>query len=114
MAAMFLSIPHSSNQVSIPKRVSEVLWLLVSCMALTKGFVSIPKSVSEVLWPVIASKRGNRLLVSIPKRVSEVLWPDKKKFEDSLKAEFQSLKGFQRFCGRWTSLLQVRVICFNP
>ena len=37
--------------------------------------------------------------VSIPKRVSEVLW----QFEEEAKSrmyKFQSLKGFQRFCGQ--------------
>ena len=87
--------------VSIPKRVSEVLWpelayfmiLRVKFQSL-KGFqrfcgrhqrqrqklrrvVSIPKRVSEVLW-LTWVPYGLRLgfvhNVSIPKRVSEVLW----------------------------------------
>ena len=42
----------SSWDVSIPKRVSEVLWLcLLKSVNYVKG-VSIPKRVSEVLWLV--------------------------------------------------------------
>ena len=36
--------------------------------------VSIPKRVSEVLWPPNRQRVKFRLQVSIPKRVSEVLW----------------------------------------
>ena len=38
------------------------------------GFVSIPKRVSEVLWPKNEVSRYQNRCVSIPKRVSEVLW----------------------------------------
>ena len=37
-------------QVSIPKRVSEVLWRYTAKIALRCDPVSIPKRVSEVLW----------------------------------------------------------------
>ena len=88
---------------SIPKRVSEVLWLAAmllidllqkSSFQSLKGFqrfcgnhgqvlalytchFSIPKRVSEVLWQSIASINQElaKLSFSIPKRVSEVLWP---------------------------------------
>ena len=88
------------NEVSIPKRVSEVLWLSsivaplpVKAFQSLKGFqrfcglaiartpsiaaitkVSIPKRVSEVLWQIRYKLRATLPLVSIPKRVSEVLW----------------------------------------
>ena len=38
------------------------------------ALVSIPKRVSEVLWPPSTFLRGMIRSVSIPKRVSEVLW----------------------------------------
>ena len=41
--------------------------------------------------------RRDSLHVSIPKRVSEVLWPSGTFTVSS--TLFQSLKGFQRFCG---------------
>ena len=50
--------------------------------------------------------------VSIPKRVSEVLWLKEERLESS-KIAFQSLKGFQRFCGlgnhryRWLDLVSI-------
>ena len=42
--------------------------------------VSIPKRVSEVLWHKQSSngKIGLNSIVSIPKRVSEVLWPKRR------------------------------------
>ena len=39
-----------TREVSIPKRVSEVLWLMKLLPDLDIELVSIPKRVSEVLW----------------------------------------------------------------
>ena len=101
MALKLLICNLGANLVSIPKRVSEVLWLYEflerrenkNMFQSLKGFqrfcgplttlmltsrpilVSIPKRVSEVLWPVAFCNSYITLLVSIPKRVSEVLWP---------------------------------------
>ena len=63
--------------------------------------VSIPKRVSEVLWPADVPKVrvASVVEVSIPKRVSEVLWPPAYAFSAVDERVFQSLKGFQRFCG---------------
>ena len=59
--------------VSIPKRVSEVLWPPIH-IGLIVPSVSIPKRVSEVLWPKSLYPPDCVRSVSIPKRVSEVLW----------------------------------------
>ena len=61
--------------VSIPKRVSEVLWHDILCQFPHIREVSIPKRVSEVLWLPRSQGGTNEPNVSIPKRVSEVLWP---------------------------------------
>ena len=65
------------NLVSIPKRVSEVLWRAGKrAIAFAVNVeVSIPKRVSEVLWLPRSQGGTNEPNVSIPKRVSEVLWP---------------------------------------
>ena len=48
----FINLHPSS--VSIPKRVSEVLWRGYIIMIFRSQLVSIPKRVSEVLWrPVL-------------------------------------------------------------
>ena len=60
--------------VSIPKRVSEVLWRSPPQKNTRPRDVSIPKRVSEVLWPALYQSLTQNLAVSIPKRVSEVLW----------------------------------------
>ena len=76
MAKMALSVGCALAYVSIPKRVSEVLWPDASRVCKIPRIVSIPKRVSEVLWPMqthITTKSHQP--VSIPKRVSEVLWP---------------------------------------
>ena len=72
-----LSIGIILQKVSIPKRVSEVLWLnsLSSAPTIDPSSVSIPKRVSEVLWLLALPLLLQRQTVSIPKRVSEVLWP---------------------------------------
>ena len=49
MARQFIG-SLSSWDVSIPKRVSEVLWLLSLPYIYFPCIVSIPKRVSEVLW----------------------------------------------------------------
>ena len=47
----------------------------------------------------LSDYRGkNAICVSIPKRVSEVLWRDRQIW-GGCNCAFQSLKGFQRFCG---------------
>ena len=61
--------------------------------------VSIPKRVSEVLWRLGNHRYRWLDLVSIPKRVSEVLWLNSYAKSDFIANPFQSLKGFQRFCG---------------
>ena len=53
------------------------------------------------------------LHVSIPKRVSEVLWRQLKALPEEIR-EFQSLKGFQRFCGSFRAGQQLLVGGFNP
>ena len=60
--------------VSIPKRVSEVLWRAFYLPFNHRQLVSIPKRVSEVLWQKACAFHLSLGLVSIPKRVSEVLW----------------------------------------
>ena len=96
--ASFLCDILANIGVSIPKRVSEVLWrdrpsnlwIVITSFQSLKGFqrfcgliddcgealgiVSIPKRVSEVLWRRAAGDLSSDRLVSIPKRVSEVLW----------------------------------------
>ena len=64
------------SPVSIPKRVSEVLWLGSLGNHRYRWLVSIPKRVSEVLWLEFLFNIEGSLIprVSIPKRVSEVLW----------------------------------------
>ena len=57
--------------------------------------VSIPKRVSEALKLLIFGTSRAVLNVSIPKRVSEALKP-KTLERKSLNQAFQSLKGFQR------------------
>ena len=64
----------------------------------TNSGVSIPKRVSEVLWLTTLPPRFQQFIVSIPKRVSEVLWQYNHITPESI-LKFQSLKGFQRFCG---------------
>ena len=76
MAAVCLMERRDNPSVSIPKRVSEVLWLYSDKIQSFRDIVSIPKRVSEVLW---LSSFTHWFLhycdwVSIPKRVSEVLW----------------------------------------
>ena len=61
--------------------------------------VSIPKRVSEVLWLWKDWIKFYQQEVSIPKRVSEVLWLMKHLRLSVIGLAFQSLKGFQRFCG---------------
>ena len=75
--------------------------------------VSIPKRVSEVLWPIHDRFSACIKLVSIPKRVSEVLWRNYANVWEK-NGMFQSLKGFQRFCGRnqWHGL--ENRTSFNP
>ena len=63
------------SYVSIPKRVSEVLKLVMPPEIVAIVIVSIPKRVSEVLKPVEAVEINPYCNVSIPKRVSEVLKP---------------------------------------
>ena len=131
----------TSATVSIPKRVSEVLWphhaqtvihRAIARFQSLKGFqrfcgcnrrdairsisrlVSIPKRVSEVLWLLFLSQNRVNSSVSIPKRVSEVLWLSF--FTPGLNIlAFQSLKGFQRFCG-WRNIDRAIATtgCFNP
>ena len=50
MAPSIFSGWDSDLNVSIPKRVSEVLWQLNKLRNELKKLVSIPKRVSEVLW----------------------------------------------------------------
>ena len=75
--------------VSIPKRVSEVLWQMQSVTDDVMGCVSIPKRVSEVLWhyPITGVK---------------------------MQSVFQSLKGFQRFCGAIAKFGEAAIVRFNP
>ena len=104
------------GQVSIPKRVSEVLWLMYTLHDCNNqdGTVSIPKRVSEVLWRnSTALTVLDQVSVSIPKRVSEVLWLRISRESES-NHPFQSLKGFQRFCGRNGEQQSLNEIGFNP
>ncbi len=66
---------HTPKEVSIPKRVSEVLKLKFLFLFTVKIYVSIPKRVSEVLKPHFEGAIKDNRRVSIPKRVSEVLKP---------------------------------------
>ena len=52
-------------------------------------------------------------MVSIPKRVSEVLWLGLAG-NSPTDGKFQSLKGFQRFCGKLLIIYQGLFYCFNP
>ena len=123
---------HQSDEqdpVSIPKRVSEVLWQialrvrmpLANWFQSLKGFQRFCGSFIGLLYgdcEVFQSLKGFQRfcgtyedylvyplrIVSIPKRVSEVLWRRKHKQKWKHKNKFQSLKGFQRFCGTQTHI----------
>ena len=48
---------------------------------------------------IAEGKEKGIIIVSIPKRVSEVLWHSQSRHMINVADMFQSLKGFQRFCG---------------
>ena len=73
--ARFMALSSTRFLVSIPKRVSEVLWPKRPFYYTAGDGVSIPKRVSEVLWLYRVRLSERFSYVSIPKRVSEVLWP---------------------------------------
>ena len=50
MALVSSLVPMLFISVSIPKRVSEVLWRIDAYIFVAMQTVSIPKRVSEVLW----------------------------------------------------------------
>ena len=77
------------------------------------GCVSIPKRVSEVLWLRSLMGRTRSISVSIPKRVSEVLWLLSILKVIITNLLFQSLKGFQRFCGLQSSLRAYSEVLFQ-
>ena len=60
--------------------------------------VSIPKRVSNLLWQVIAQDEDGDRDVSIPKRVSNLLWRSNAEAVVFASTMFQSLRGFQIYC----------------
>ena len=79
------------QEVSIPKRVSEVLWL--------------PFNAKNAIYPLFQSLKGFQRFCG----------PHRQRVYLKAIASFQSLKGFQRFCGLRRSMLPMSAgDCFNP